>query len=588
MNIKKRFILQYIRQLLFIGVLLFVLFLGTFTLSIVKLERLDQQLDSIQPSLPVLTDSITHHDGKIQFDPKLLAEVREQGGWLQVIDKAGETIAAYHTPADVPERYTPGELMSYWKAEKDFPYGLYAWIQELDGQTYTLLYGVKNDIAMLKKNLLQQVTWRAGKIEVNESFKQQLNDIHGWIELLDGNGKVLGGYGQRGEAPDHYSLQDLMLRNQYPERYGMQSFTVYDSAAGSTWVIHAPLSTTVASWVNGDTYKEDITVFFWRSAALLVMILILFLLLALWYGHRFGTPILHMIDWLHSLAKGELREPTSPNSNGMPLSRKQSGHLKERFRVHAELIESLAHLTETLQKNEHIRKQLEITREDWIAGVSHDLKTPLSSIMGYAHLMESRTYEWSQAEIREFAAIMREKSTYMDEMINDLTLTYRLKNDAFAFEFIPTDMNEFIDQAIQKWKQHPQFANVPIHYKASEAPITYPIDARYFRRALENLLANAALHNPEGTWINVSIVKNNVSQFVIQIQDNGVGIDKKTKELLFERYYRGTNTDELIQGTGLGMAISKQLVIQHRGQIEIESQLGTGTTISLVFSTTRE
>lgn len=588
MNIKKRFILQYIRQLLFIGVLLFVLFLGTFTLSIVKLERLDQQLDFIKPNLPVVTDSITHHDGKIQFEPKLLAKVREQGGWLQVLSKAGETIAAYNTPADVPERYTPGELMSYWKAEKDFPYGLYAWIQELDGQSYTLLYGVKNDIAMLKKNLLQQVTWRAGKIEVNGSFKQQLNDIHGWIELLDGNGKVLGGYGQRGKAPDHYSLQELMLRNQYPERYGMQSFTVYDSATGSTWIIHAPLSTTVASWVNGDTYKEDITVFLWKSAALLVMILILFLLLALWYGHRFGAPILHMIDWLHSLAKGELREPISPNSNGMPLSRKQSGHLKEKFRVHAELIESLAHLTETLQKNEHIRKQLEITREDWIAGVSHDLKTPLSSIIGYAHIMESRTYEWSQAEIREFAAIMREKSTYMDEMINDLTLTYRLKNDAFAFEFIPTDMNEFIDQTIQKWKQHPQFANVPIHYKASEAPITYPIDARYFRRALENLLANAALHNPEGTWINVSIDKNNVSQFVIQIQDNGVGIDKKTKELLFERYYRGTNTDEFIQGTGLGMAISKQLVIQHRGQIEIESQLGEGTTISLVFSTTRE
>lgn len=173
--------------------------------------------------------------------------------------------------------------------------------------------------------------------------------------------------------------------------------------------------------------------------------------------------------------------------------------------------------------------------------------------------MESRTYEWSQAEIREFAAIMREKSMYMDEMINDLTLTYRLKNEAFAFEFILTDMNEFIDQTIQKWKQHPQFANVPIHYTASEASIIYPIDARYFRRMLENLLANAALHNPEGTWIYVSLVKNNVSQFVIQIQDNGVGIDEETKELLFERYYRGTNTDELMQGTGFGMAISKQL-----------------------------
>ncbi|MEC0090385.1 sensor histidine kinase [Paenibacillus macquariensis] len=589
MKIKKRFIFQYIRQLLFVSFLLLVLMLGTFTLNVVKLERLDLELDSINPGLPVLTDSITELDGTIQFDTKLLAQVREQGGWLQVIDKDGMAITAYNTPADVPVRYNPGELMSYWKAEKDFPYGLNAWIQELNGQTYTLLYGVKSDIPKLKSNLLQQVTWRAGKIEVNGTFKQELNDIHGWIELLDINGRVLGGYGQQSEVkeePDHYTVQDLMLRNHYPERYGMQLFTVYDSASRNTWIIHAPLPSSVTSSLYSDPYKEMISVFIWNAIGLLVMILILFILLALWNGHRFGSPILHMIDWLHHLAKGDLSEPTGRNSKGIPLSRKRSGRLKERFRVHAEMMESLAHLTGTLKENEHIRKQLETTREEWIAGVSHDMKTPLSSILGYAHLMESRTYEWSQAEIREFAAIIREKSSYMDEMINDLTLTYRLKNDAFVFEFIPTDMNEFIYQTIEKWKQHPPFANVSIHYGASEAPIIYPIDAKYFRRILDNLLANAALHNPEGTLINVSVVKNNGSQFVLQIQDNGVGIDEETKELLFERYYRGTNTDEFMQGTGLGMAISKQLVIQHRGQIEIESQLGIGTTISLLFSMT--
>jgi signal transduction histidine kinase len=585
MNIKKRFIFQYIRQLLFIGLLLTVLILGTFTLSVVKLERLDQKLDFIKPSLPVLTDSITKQNETIKFDPKLLAEVKHQGGWLQVVDQAGTTVAAYHKPKDVPERYHLGELMSYWRAEKDFPYGLYAWIQELDGQSYTLLYGVSNDIAKLKENLLQQVTWSTGEIEVNETFKQQLNAVHGSIELLDDNGKVLGGYGVTYNTPEHYNLQELMLRNQYPERYGTQLFTVYDPATNNTWIIHTPLAASMASWTNGDTYREDIQIFFWNAVVMLVIILLLFLLLALWYGHRFGTPILHMIDWLHHLSKGKFQEPTGLNPQGLPLSRNRSGRLKKRFRNHTEMMDSLAHLTDTLQKNEQIRKQLETTREEWIAGVSHDMKTPLSSILGYAHLMESDTYEWSQSEIREFATIMREKSTYMDEMINDLTLTYRLKNDAFAFDLIPTDMNEFIEQTVQKWRQHPQFTHVPIHYSASEESITYPIDSKYFRRILENLLANAALHNPEGTLIQVSLVKNTASQFVIRIQDNGVGIDAETKDLLFERYYRGTNTDALNQGTGLGMAISKQLVIQHQGQIEVESSPGTGTTISMIFNT---
>ncbi|WP_340008041.1 HAMP domain-containing sensor histidine kinase [Paenibacillus sp. FSL K6-0276] len=585
MNIKKRFIFQYIRQLLLVGLLLTVLILGTFTLSVVKLERLDQKFDFIKPSLPVLTNSITKQNSTIKFDPKLLTVVRDQGGWLQVVDQSGYIVAAYHTPEDMPVRYHPGELMSFWRAEKDFPYGLYAWIQELDGQSYTLLYGVKNDIATLKENLLQEVTWNTGEIEVNETFKQQLNAIHGSIELLDDNGKVLGGYGVTNVTPDHYSLQDLMLRNQYPERYGKQLFTVYDPATNNTWIIHAPLAASVAPWTNDDTYREDIQIFFWNAVVMLVIILLLFVLLALWYGHRFGTPILHMIDWLHHLSKGEFREPTGRNPKGSPLSRNRSGRLTKRFRNHTEMMDSLAHLTETLQKNEQIRKQLETTREEWIAGVSHDMKTPLSSILGYAHLMESDTYEWSPSEIREFATIMREKSSYMDEMINDLTLTYRLKNDAFAFDLIPTDMNEFIEQTVQKWRKHPQFTHVPVHYTASEGSITYPIDGRYFRRILENLLANAALHNPEGTLIQVFLVKITSSQFVIRIQDNGVGIDAETKDLLFERYYRGTNTDELNQGTGLGMAISKQLVLQHQGQIEVESLPGIGTTISLIFNT---
>jgi signal transduction histidine kinase len=584
MNIKKRFIFQYIRQLLFIGLLLTILILGTFTLSVVKLERLDQKLDFIKPSLPVLTDSITKQNETLKFDPKLLTEVQDQGGWLQVVDQYGDVVAAYHTPEDVPERYHPGELMSYWRAEKNFPYGLYAWIQELDGQSYTLLYGVKNDITTLKENLLQQVTWSTREIEVSETFKQQLNAVHGSIELLNDNGKVLGSYGVTDHTPEHYSLQDLMLRNQYPERYGTQLFTVYDPATNNTWIIHTPLAASVSSLTNNDTYREDIQIFFCNAVIMLVIILLLFLLLALWYGHRFGTPILHMIDWLHHLSKGKFQEPTGLNPQGLPLSRNRSGRLKKRFRIHIEMMDSLAHLTDTLQKNEQIRKQLETTREEWIAGVSHDMKTPLSSILGYAHLMESDIYDWSPSEIREFATIMREKSSYMDEMINDLTLTYRLKNDAFAFDLIPTDMNEFIEQTVQKWRKHPQFTDIPVHYTASEESIIYPIDGKYFRRILENLLANAALHNPEGTLIQVSLVMLTASQFVIRIQDNGMGIDIETKELLFERYYRGTNTDALNQGTGLGMAISKQLVLQHQGQIEVESSSGIGTTISLIFN----
>lgn len=583
MNVKRRLIFQYIRQLLLVGLVLLVLILGAVKMTVVQLDQLDQESDFVKSGLPVFTDSITERGGSIQIVPKLLAQVKQQGGWLQVIDETGAAIVSYDAPADVPARYNPGELMSYWRGEMYFPYALYVWIQQLDAKTYTLLYGVKNTIPKLKSALLQEVTWRDGRIEASKAFEQELNRVHGSIQLLDGHGKVLATYGQTIEAPERYSVQALMLHSQYPNRYGSQLYTVHDKISGNTWVLLVPLPTSVTSSLVGDTYKSVISVFLWNSIGLLFIILILFLLFALWYGHRFGTPILHMIDWLQHLSKGELREPSERKGHGKPRSRDRSGRLKRRFRTYAELMESLEHLTETLQKNERIRKQLEKTREDWIAGVSHDMKTPLSSIMGYAHIMETNTYEWSQAEIREFAEIIREKSCYMDDMINDLTLTYRLKNEAFTFQFVPTEMNEFIDRTIQQWKRHPQFANVPVHYSASEISIVYPIDPKFFRRILENLLANAALHNPEGTRIDVSLTRKDPAHFVIMIRDYGVGMNEETMSLLFERYYRGTNTEGLMQGTGLGMAISKQLVIQHQGQIEVKSQTDSGTTISLIF-----
>ncbi len=105
---------------------------------------------------------------------------------------------------------------------------------------------------------------------------------------------------------------------------------------------------------------------------------------------------------------------------------------------------------------------------------------------------------------------------------------------------------------------------------------------KWFQRIIENLLVNAVKHNNETTNVIVKLSQNENS-FTLSISDNGKGMDDKTKELLFERYYRGTNTEESNIGTGLGLAITKQLVHAHNGTISIDSELGKGTTIILVF-----
>ncbi|MCL6627949.1 MAG: ATP-binding protein, partial [Alicyclobacillus shizuokensis] len=115
--------------------------------------------------------------------------------------------------------------------------------------------------------------------------------------------------------------------------------------------------------------------------------------------------------------------------------------------------------------------------------------------------------------------------------------------------------------------------------------LIYPLDAKWITRALDNLLVNASLHNPDGTTISVEVRPLRKDGFrypgvCIEIRDNGTGMDEETVAHLFDRYYRGTNTSEKqVRGSGLGTAIAKQLIEAHGGHISVDSALGRGTSI---------
>lgn len=240
-------------------------------------------------------------------------------------------------------------------------------------------------------------------------------------------------------------------------------------------------------------------------------------------------------------------------------------------------------LNQQLKQNEKLRKQIEQTREEWIVGVSHDLKTPLSSINGYAHVLESAPYNWSQEEFKEIGKTLREKSTFMSELIDDLSLTYRLKNNALPMVRQTQEVNEVIRRAVIHFINDPQFTSYDITFHASEEPITYPLDMKWFTRIIDNMISNAIKHNPSNTRIDIIVQKESDHYFTVRIQDNGIGMDSSTLEQLFERYYRGTNSEENTSGSGLGMSIAKQLTVAHGGEISASSTPEEGTVIVLKF-----
>ncbi|MFC5470087.1 sensor histidine kinase [Cohnella suwonensis] len=214
--------------------------------------------------------------------------------------------------------------------------------------------------------------------------------------------------------------------------------------------------------------------------------------------------------------------------------------------------------------------------------MSHDLKTPLSSIIGYAHMMEAEAYTWTQEEVRSFAKVILDKSYYLEGLANDLTLTYRARSGGASPALSATEVNAFLASAVREAINHPAYDADRVRFRASDGPAYIAAYAPWLQRIVDNLVANALTHNREGTTLTIS-VKPSGSFVSIDFADDGDGMDEATASRLFERYYRGVDTDSRSEGTGLGMAVAKALAESMDGTIGVSASVGRGTTIRLAF-----
>jgi signal transduction histidine kinase len=228
------------------------------------------------------------------------------------------------------------------------------------------------------------------------------------------------------------------------------------------------------------------------------------------------------------------------------------------------------------------RKKNEIMREEWIANITHDLKTPLAPIKGYAELLSDPEYSLSIEDTRKYGATILKNAAYAEALVNDLKLTYQLKNGMIPLNRKPENITRFLKELIIDVLNNPEYASRDISFTGQDAVISFEFDQTLMKRALGNILHNALVHNPEGTVVCVSAFFEE-SGIQIQISDNGRGMEPDELENLFTRYYRGTNSDENVQGTGLGLAISKQIITLHNGHLTARSEAGVGTVLTIDF-----
>ncbi|MBE6112891.1 MAG: PAS domain S-box protein [Peptococcaceae bacterium] len=223
------------------------------------------------------------------------------------------------------------------------------------------------------------------------------------------------------------------------------------------------------------------------------------------------------------------------------------------------------------------KQQQEQLRREFTANVSHELRTPLTAISGYAEIMAQGLVP--AENMKPFAEKIYKEANRMITLIADIIQLSQLDENSGQFTREPVIMGDLLDEVVQRLQPLAQQKTVTL--TAYAEPVTVPGVRQVLQEILYNLCENAIKYNREGGSVKASVVQ--IGQHaVIKIVDNGIGIPLEEQPRVFERFYRVDKShSRIIGGTGLGLSIVKHGVQLHHGEIELESQPGRGTTVTV-------
>lgn len=225
-------------------------------------------------------------------------------------------------------------------------------------------------------------------------------------------------------------------------------------------------------------------------------------------------------------------------------------------------------------------KMLENMRSEFVANVSHELKTPLTSIKGFAETLKDVEDENVRKKFLDIINIEAERLT---RLINDILILSELENKEYALNFDRLNVLEILEEIQYIMKPLAESKNIEIYFESNCYDVYVYGDRDKFKQMLINLLDNAIKYTNEGGKVKIKLEKNN-NQVVISVIDNGIGIPKEHLPRLFERFYRVDKArSRSLGGTGLGLAIVKHVVNLMKGKIDVESKVGEGTTFKITL-----
>jgi two-component system, OmpR family, phosphate regulon sensor histidine kinase PhoR len=224
-------------------------------------------------------------------------------------------------------------------------------------------------------------------------------------------------------------------------------------------------------------------------------------------------------------------------------------------------------------------RRLERVRQDFVANVSHEFKTPLTAIQGFAETLLGGALD-DPANNRRFLDIIRNHAIRLARLTNDLLKLARIEAGKLEVEFFPVSLMELIEGCAETTLLKASRKQITLEIEVPSGLPAVHGDASLLRDVLQNLLDNAIQYTPAGGHIHVDAEAKG-GEAVITVSDTGIGIPASDKERIFERFYRvDAARSREAGGTGLGLSIAKHIVEAHNGRLWVDSVIGEGSRFS--------
>lgn len=572
MKLQRRIALHFSFQFMIVLVFTFLFLILLLILLVNLISRIELNYKTVDGLMDTITTVTVIDKNKVTLEDKWVQQLKENDIWMQIVDKEGKVIYSANDPSALQQSYTTHELLLIDETKKLGNYTVKTFFDTWLYGNYYFLFGFQdNEKAMLTEWFHLYSENGQVKQENLSLLETKLHTMDGSIQVFQEE-KLIQTIGNA--KNENYQPLDLLSRMYEPGRYSTRVSVYNDQTTNTTWALHFPGEEDQKS---GWLFPSKETQFILIAVGTSLIVAILF---SIWNGYRYGQPLLLLVNWLDRMGKEQYDEVFTEKERKKVFKKKDK--TRHRYRLYEEVIQSFYKMAKKLDKAQQERKRLEQTREEWMAGISHDLRTPLSTIQGYGHLLESNKYPFTSEELQEIGKVVREKGDYMIQLVNDFSLVFQLKNSAIQLEKQSIDLNEFVRKIVLRFERDLTLRTVSFSFTQSSLTPQVVIDPKWFVRVLDNIMYNAVKHNPPGTQIDVAVIQEKEDAF-IQIRDNGKGMDEEYIENLFERYYRGTSTSERAEGAGLGMSIAKAIIELHNGKIKVHSSVGKGTTVVLIL-----